>query len=523
MPDHANSPARVSVGEYIVDCTDERLIGPSGPVKLGNKAFRVLVALIEQQGTLLTKDALFSSVWDGTIVSESALTSTIKELRRALGDGSKDPRYIESVYGRGYRLIAEVGEAPPSLEISREFTTNLNFEQSRPPIIVVSGFNDEAVRDAIPYAGPALREEVLSGLSRFREIQLIADDHFDDHRSVASTTDRAYELNATLLPDHNLAKVITRLRRLSDGRILWVESMSIGNDGFLEGVDRIVRKIVGALLPVVDQDVFQTLNVSGSLFDRYVKARHETFSVGNFAAARKTATTFEAMIRENPDFTLPYFPLAVLYNTDYFFTGFGSSNTDSRAKALQLALTLITKDPGDAIAYLSLAFCHLYNGNWSSALSFANQGLDRNPFNPDRMNGIATVMTYLGDLDRAEDLLARGRELQPYPNDFYWEDMGRLHMLRGEYAEAAEQFQQMRHRQIWSHLYQSLTAIQLGATGCREDFAEWRQRIVDGWHDGSRPDSARIMEFIRFHHPFKGNAGDLLFSLADQALTAENA
>lgn len=517
MPDHVNLPARVSVGEYIVDRTDERLIGPSGPVKLGNKAFRVFLALLDQPGQLLTKDVLFTSVWDGMIVSESALTSTIKELRRALGDGPKNPSYIESVYGRGYRLIAEVAEAPASLKVSPEFRSQMTLERSRPPIIVVSGFNDDAVKDAVPYAAPALREEVLSGLSRFREIQLISDTNYDEHRPGSASEDRAYQLTATLLPDGNSAKIIARLRRLGDGRILWVESMSIAKDGLYEGIDRIVRKIVGAVLPVVDQDVFQTLNVSESLFDRYVQARHDTFNIGSFAGAKKAAAAFEAMIRENPDFTLPYFPLALLYNTDYFFTGLGASNAESRAKALKLAIKLISLDPGDAYAYLSLAFCHLYNGNWAAALSNAEIGLEQNPFNPDRLNGIATVMTYLGDFDRADELMKRGRELQPHPNEFYREDAGRLHMLRGQFEEAANQFVDIHNRQIWTHLYQSLTNLQLGAADAHEDFAAWRNRIVMGWHDGSRPDDARILKFIHYHHPFKGNAGDMIFSLAERA------
>ena len=98
----------LSFGDFRLDRADERLWGPDGPVKLGNKAYRVLSLLAEHEGRLLTKEALFSSVWDGTIVSESALTSVIKELRRALGDESRTPRFIESVYGRGYRFIEPI-------------------------------------------------------------------------------------------------------------------------------------------------------------------------------------------------------------------------------------------------------------------------------------------------------------------------------------------------------------------------------------------------------------------------------
>lgn len=96
-----------SFEDFTLDRGDERLLGPDGPVHLGNKAFRVLEALVDAGGQLLTKDALFENVWKGTIVSDSALTSVIKELRRALGDESRQPRFIESVYGRGYRFIGD--------------------------------------------------------------------------------------------------------------------------------------------------------------------------------------------------------------------------------------------------------------------------------------------------------------------------------------------------------------------------------------------------------------------------------
>jgi DNA-binding winged helix-turn-helix (wHTH) protein len=103
----------IRFGEFALDYADERLSGPHGPVRIGNKAFRVLSALAENEGRLLTKEDLFQSAWDGITVSESALTSVVKELRRALGDDPRAPRYIESVYGRGYRFLAPVLDALP--------------------------------------------------------------------------------------------------------------------------------------------------------------------------------------------------------------------------------------------------------------------------------------------------------------------------------------------------------------------------------------------------------------------------
>lgn len=94
--------------QFTIDVDDERLLGPRGPIKVGRKALRVLLVLAAHPGRLVTKDMLFSTVWDRTIVSDCALTSVVKELRRALDDPAHAPRFIQCVYGRGYRFLAEV-------------------------------------------------------------------------------------------------------------------------------------------------------------------------------------------------------------------------------------------------------------------------------------------------------------------------------------------------------------------------------------------------------------------------------
>ena len=111
------SKQAVAFGDYILDPSDERLIGPAGPVHIGHKAFRVLQELSARRGLLTTKEMLLDTVWDGAVVSESALTSVVKELRRALGDSARNSSFIESVYGRGYRFLPEVSPADSVPEI----------------------------------------------------------------------------------------------------------------------------------------------------------------------------------------------------------------------------------------------------------------------------------------------------------------------------------------------------------------------------------------------------------------------
>src|SRR5499426_2330637 len=95
---------------FRLDAFDERLWESERSVRLGQKALAVLQRLVSQPGELVTKDDLLSAAWPDTAVCEAVLTTAMRELRRALGDQARVPRFIETVHGRGYRFIAPVTE-----------------------------------------------------------------------------------------------------------------------------------------------------------------------------------------------------------------------------------------------------------------------------------------------------------------------------------------------------------------------------------------------------------------------------
>jgi DNA-binding winged helix-turn-helix (wHTH) protein len=75
------------------------------PVALAPKPFAVLCALARARGKLITKNALRDLVWGHRFVTDAVLKSAISEVRAALGDDAKQPRYIETVWRHGYRFI----------------------------------------------------------------------------------------------------------------------------------------------------------------------------------------------------------------------------------------------------------------------------------------------------------------------------------------------------------------------------------------------------------------------------------
>ena len=86
---------------FWLDVGNERLWRVQEALHLTHKAFAVLLYLAEHAGQLVTKDELLEVVWSQTYVGEAALAVCIREIRQALGDNPRTPRFIETVHGRG--------------------------------------------------------------------------------------------------------------------------------------------------------------------------------------------------------------------------------------------------------------------------------------------------------------------------------------------------------------------------------------------------------------------------------------
>ncbi len=95
-------------GDYRLDLDNQCLLRDSEEISLRPKAFAVLQKLAEHAGQLVTKEDLLDSVWAGTHVQEEVLKGCVAELRQALGDDPKKPRFIRTLPRRGYRFIGSL-------------------------------------------------------------------------------------------------------------------------------------------------------------------------------------------------------------------------------------------------------------------------------------------------------------------------------------------------------------------------------------------------------------------------------
>ena len=102
----ALNPVRVRFDAFELDEPNALLLRNGKAVTLAPKPFGVLCALARRPGSLLTTNALLDDVWGHQFVTDSVLRTAISELRTALDDDARKPRYIETVSRRGYRFIA---------------------------------------------------------------------------------------------------------------------------------------------------------------------------------------------------------------------------------------------------------------------------------------------------------------------------------------------------------------------------------------------------------------------------------
>lgn len=99
---------------FRLDLNEQQLWRGDSLVPIKPKAFALLRHLLEHPRQLITKEALVARFWSNLHISEGVLKTHIGEIRQALGDCAREPRFIETAHRRGYRFIGMINGGPPS-------------------------------------------------------------------------------------------------------------------------------------------------------------------------------------------------------------------------------------------------------------------------------------------------------------------------------------------------------------------------------------------------------------------------
>lgn len=244
--------------ELDLDKVELRTGGVTAPLE--PQVFALLAFLVEQRDRLVTKDEIVEKIWNGRIVSDSAIASRVKSARQALGDDGRAQRFIRTAHGLGFRFVAEVIEvsAAPRVEIVAEHapapTLQAVAEPETRPTLAVLPFR--LVGAAGPYGAiaEALPQDLITALSRLRWLFVIARaSSFRFHSSdadIAKVRDAfnvRYCLTGVVEVLGTSVAVSVELSDTTDNGLIWSERFRTDVDGVHETRDRIVRDVLAAL------------------------------------------------------------------------------------------------------------------------------------------------------------------------------------------------------------------------------------------------------------------------------------
>ncbi len=250
-------------GSYRFDARTEQLWRGASEVKLTPRAAAVLHLLTERSPELVTKRELFARVWGGMAVSDDALTSCIQELRGALGDDARRPRYIETRHRRGYRLMlpanpgAERKAGTPAADDGTRGESPPLPLPDRPSIAVLPFANMSGDPDQ-EYFADGISEDLITGLARIRWLFVVArNSAFVYKQRAVGVNEVARGLGVRYVLEGSVRRAGKRLRisaQLVDavsGGHHWAERYDRELGDIFAVQDEITRSVAGAIEPTL--------------------------------------------------------------------------------------------------------------------------------------------------------------------------------------------------------------------------------------------------------------------------------
>ena len=244
--------------------TDRRELRRQGDLlAIEPKAFDLLVYLIANRERVVSKDDLVAAIWGGRIVSETALTTCINAVRRAVGDSGKTQQRIKTLPRKGFRFVGDVRQ---DHDPGRAGVSESSPNTSRPalalpdkPSIAVLPFLNLSGDPEQEYFTDGITEEIITELSRFHSLFVIArNSSFSykgkspDIRQVGRDLGVRYVLEGSIRRSSDRIRVTGQLIDTLTGNHIWAERYDRVLEDIFAVQEEITRAIVAAIAPQIE-------------------------------------------------------------------------------------------------------------------------------------------------------------------------------------------------------------------------------------------------------------------------------
>lgn len=440
-------------GEFLLDAGQRTLTGSRNqPIPLTAKALEALLYLVRNAGIVVNKGELMKAIWPDTIVEENNLNQSISALRRALGEGRSENRYIATIPGQGYRFVAEVtvptAETETAIDSSMKIIAVLPFK----PLV-------EEYRDAALEMGMA--DTLIARLSNIdvivRPISSVRQycDLNQDPLQAGRELEVESVLDGSIQRWGDQVRVNARLVDVSTGRSLWAGTFDRRFKDIFDIQDEISLAITDALMVSLlgskRSAVLKRSTNNAEAHELYLKGRYHWFSV-NPDAWEKSRQCFEQALEKDPNYALAYSGLA----DALIAWGVFMPPNEAFPKAKSAAERAVELDASLAEAWCSTAAVkYFYEWDWDGAENDCRQSIALNPRYALVHDLYSICLLARG---RFEESIRQARmvcELEPQSGYFH-STLGSALYIAGRYDEAEAQLlkgTEIDPQQIWSHIW----------------------------------------------------------------------
>jgi len=383
-------------GDFVLNVSRAELSGPDGPVHLEKYPFELLVLLAGNANRVVTKDEIIEVVWGGRIVSDAAISTAVKQARKAVDDNGADQRVIKTVHGRGFRFVAEL-RAPRPAEPARpepvrpeplaEVPDIAPAGTAKPSIAVLRFQYLGASGPASPLA-VAVPAELISSRGRMHWAQVIArgssfrfEPEDFDAGDVGRRLGARYLISGSLEAVGETLTFTVELIEAAGGSLLWTERFATTLAEVQVARMRIVSAIISALeveLPRFEADAARRL--SPNEFDAWshyhlgLRHMYRYNEADNAIAAQH----FDRAITLDPEFARAYAGLSIS-NWQQAFMQYGERRADPLERALRAAGRALEIDANEPLALYSMGRARWLEGDTDSGVAWMDRALLINP------------------------------------------------------------------------------------------------------------------------------------------------
>jgi TolB-like protein/Flp pilus assembly protein TadD len=398
--------SKFEFGPFRLDAAKRVLWRDGRIVPLPPKALDVLVALVEQEGDVVTKDELMKRVWPDTFVEEANLSVNVSALRKALGQRPGGGPYIETVSRRGYRFAGLEGPSAPLTPVLPTLAVL--------PFIPLSRGKDDA------YLGAGLADALITRLGGtghvvVRPTSAVLRYAGRDPREAGRELQVDAVLEGKVQRRGARLRITVQLVPLRAGTAAWAETFDEDVTSVFAVQDRIAEQVARALdlrLGAPERERLTRRHTDDAeAYQAYLKGRY-FWSRFTGEWLERSFGFFREAVEKDPGFSLPHAGLA----DAYLIVGFSGLVSPREAWPLagEEARRALTIDDGVADAHVSLAYVHLFQDwDWRRAGAELARAVALSPgaAAPRQWRGLYLDM--LGRFDEASSEIARAHELEP--------------------------------------------------------------------------------------------------------------